>query len=94
MSGHWNTVMVSKYMYTDGSKDQDGLVGFGFVSHAENTALVTKQCGQLNEEAIVFQAKTHALQEAVAWLLDKHGGCPITLYTDSQAAFNYIANPI
>ena len=89
MGSCWNMVMVSKCILMAARTR----MGFGLVSHAENPALVTKQCGQLNEEATVFQAEIYTLKEVAAWIFNLRG-CPITLYTDPREAFKSIANPI
>ncbi|XP_060801885.1 uncharacterized protein LOC132902092 [Amyelois transitella] len=87
-STHTNT-----YIYTDGSKQEDGSVGAAFVVYANTHSthpIHTKKL-KLHKSCSVFQAELFAILGACRWARGK-GRTDVTVYTDSMSSIAAIRN--
>ena len=76
-------------IYTDGSKDENGLSGAGLVVLWEGSTLI-KEAYHLGNLPTVFQSEVYGLKRAARWIIEnaqyQNEQMNVYIYTDSQAA--------
>ena len=93
LSGTPNSDLPGLHCYTDGSKFDDGPVGYGYVIKApDDPTLDVRGFGTLGCEAEVFQGEVVAITEA-ARALSELPPYPIVLHVDSKPALQAVTKP-
>ena len=77
--------------YTDGSKQEEGPVGFGYVIRDGEDEYTEN--GHIGDRATVFQGEVFAVDRAASKLLELPGSDDIDIYIDNQAAITSLTKP-